>query len=289
MVDAGEYGPDHSTAFIYRTNAQSRALEEACVRFNLPYVVFGTATSFYKRQEVKDCLCFLRWLYNGRDRISMVRALTTPKRGIGDKAIAEFEEYCSLVGELWEELSPGIPKATPLEIIFYLSGDESWIAWKGAEFPPPSLTLSTRTLKLLTEFSKQMVAIRDRAKIVSVEETLSFIVNELELVPHWDKISKTKEEFEERQANVQELRQASRRYSNDGACLQVPASSTDEDDAADFVQSPLGNFLDDVALVTEMADSAERSAEDRHVTNMMTSTYPLADRLDTSSIEALCA
>jgi len=272
MIDAGEYAPDHSIAFIYRTNAQSRALEEACVRFILPYVIFGTATSFYKRQEIKDCLCFLRWLYNGRDRVSMLRALTTPKRGIGDKAIIEFDEYCELVDQLWEERSPGISKPTPLEVLYYLSGDESWVTWEEAEFPPQSLTLSTRTLKLLAEFSKQMVRIRETAKIEPVEECLSFIVEEMELTDHWDKISKTKDEFAERQANVQELRQAARRYTDAGAGLPSPEyiSATDVDE---FVQSPLGNFLDDVALVTEMADSAERSTEDRLVVNMMTSKY----------------
>lgn len=267
MISTGVYGFDHSVAFIYRTNAQSRALEEACVKYNLPYVIFGSATSFYKRQEIKDCLCFLRWLYNGRDRISMLRAMGTPKRGIGDTAIREFDAYCADVDQLWDEIFPEATKPSPLEVLFHLSGDDSWCSSHGAQFPPPSVSLSTRPLKLLTKFSKQMVGIQRLATEASVEQVLSTIVNEMDLIPHLDKISKSKTEFEERQANVQELQQATRRYTDAGACLLQEEKAMGENEVN---QSPLGNFLDDVALVTEMTDNAERSTEDRFVANLMT-------------------
>ena len=94
----GIYTDSHSVAFIYRTNAQSRALEKECVQENLPYVIFGSDASSYKGQlEIKDRLSFLRWLHNGRDKAAMVRALTTPKRGIGESALRELDDYCSLV------------------------------------------------------------------------------------------------------------------------------------------------------------------------------------------------
>lgn len=267
LVSSGVYGPDYSVAFIYRTNAQSRHLEEACVQHNLPYVIFGSATSFYKRQEIKDCLCFFRWLYNGRDRSSMLRAIETPKRGLGDTAIREFDEYCALVDQHWEEHHPEASKATSLEILFHLSGDDSWCALKGAQFPPPSVAISTRPLKLLTEFSRQMVGIRNLAKTATVEQVLTAVVSELGLISHLDKISKSKSEFEERQANVEELQQATQRYADAGPCLPAVVDVMGEDG---FTQSPLGNFLDDVALVTDMADSAERSTEQRFVAKMMT-------------------
>lgn len=267
QVSAGEYGTDYSVAFIYRTNAQSRHLEEACVRYNLPYVIFGSATSFYKRQEIKDCLCFLRWLYNGRDRSSMLRAFETPKRGIGDTAIREFDEYCALVDQLWDEHHPEATKPTILEILFHLSGDDSWCNLEGAQFPPPSVSISTRPLKLLVEFSSQMVAFRRLAKVATVDQVLTAIVDDLKLIPHLDKISKSKSEFEERQANVQELQQASRRYTDAGSCLPEDNETMGEDG---LTQSPLGNFLDDVALVTDMADRTEGLTEQRFVANLMT-------------------
>jgi DNA helicase-2/ATP-dependent DNA helicase PcrA len=64
MVIAGTVKPDATVTLIYRTNAQSRHLEEACVQKGLNYVIRGAAGGFYKRAEIKDCLCFLRWLNN---------------------------------------------------------------------------------------------------------------------------------------------------------------------------------------------------------------------------------
>jgi superfamily I DNA/RNA helicase len=197
----------------------------------------------------------------------MLRAMVTPRRGIGDTAVREFDEYCFLVEQLWEELSPHTTKPSPLEVLFHLSGDDSWCSWENAEFPPPSVALSTRTLKNLTTFAKQMVSIRNRANVAPVEQVLSAIVNDMQLIPHLDKISKSVEEFEERKANVQELQQASQKYTKDGACLPQSVTNVDENS---FGQSPLGSFLDDVALVTDMADDAQRSKEERLVVSLMT-------------------
>jgi DNA helicase-2/ATP-dependent DNA helicase PcrA len=264
LVSSGTYGPDNSVAFIYRTNAQSRALEEACVLHNLPYVIFGSATSFYKRPEIKDCLSFLRWMYNGRDRSSMLRAMKTPSRGLGDVAVREFDDYCTRIDEYFEVNHAGSPQPTPFDVLLLFSSQKPL----SEGFPLPSESLSTRPLKLLTAFSVQMRFIRDMAYTSSVERVLALIIETLELIPHFDKISKSKAEFEERQANVRELRKASERYTKSGACLSndgVIAENIDE-----FTQSPLGTFLDDVSLVTEMADAAERSGEERFVASLMT-------------------
>ena len=74
-------------AVFYRTNAQSRALEEVFVRAGLPYKVVG-GTRFYERREVKDALAYLRVLANGSDVVNLRRILNVPKRGIGDRAEA---------------------------------------------------------------------------------------------------------------------------------------------------------------------------------------------------------
>lgn len=264
-IGSGEYGPKNSVACIYRTNAQSRALEEACARYNVPFVLFGSATSFYKRQEIKDCLCYLRWLYNGRDRPSMLRAMTTPKRGIGDGAIREFDEYCVMVDNLWEEKSPDRIKPTSLEVLLHLSGDDSWCKWSDAEFPQASM--SGRSLKLMVAFSNQMRRIREVGNVATVETLLSYIIDEMELISHLDKISKTKSEFEERKQNVQELQSASQRYNDEGACMQTSTPKTEE---GEFTLSPLGKFLDDVTLVSDMVDNEEQSSEERFVVSLMT-------------------
>ncbi|GAA4735702.1 DNA helicase PcrA [Isoptericola chiayiensis] len=72
-------------AIFYRTNAQSRALEEVLIRVGLPYKVVG-GTRFYERKEIKDAVAYLRALANPDDDVSQRRVLNVPKRGLGDKA-----------------------------------------------------------------------------------------------------------------------------------------------------------------------------------------------------------
>ncbi|MBZ2197715.1 DNA helicase PcrA [Occultella gossypii] len=74
-------------AIFYRTNAQSRALEEVLIRVGLPYKVVG-GTRFYERREVKDAIAYLRAIANPDDAINLRRILNVPKRGVGDRAEA---------------------------------------------------------------------------------------------------------------------------------------------------------------------------------------------------------
>jgi DNA helicase-2/ATP-dependent DNA helicase PcrA len=76
-------------AIMYRTNAQSRAIEEAFMRYGIPYRLVG-ATKFYERREIKDVLAYLRLIYNPADSISFLRIVNVPLRGIGQKSIEEL-------------------------------------------------------------------------------------------------------------------------------------------------------------------------------------------------------
>jgi DNA helicase-2/ATP-dependent DNA helicase PcrA len=82
--------PPREVAVFYRTNAQSRALEEVFVRVGLPYKVVG-GVRFYERREVRDAVAYLRVLANPDDVVSLRRILNTPRRGIGDRAEACVE------------------------------------------------------------------------------------------------------------------------------------------------------------------------------------------------------
>jgi DNA helicase-2/ATP-dependent DNA helicase PcrA len=84
LVDSGDYRPG-DVAVFYRTNAQSRSLEEILMRVGLPYKVVG-GTRFYERKEIKDALAYLRVLVNPDDDVNLRRVLNEPKRGIGDRA-----------------------------------------------------------------------------------------------------------------------------------------------------------------------------------------------------------
>jgi DNA helicase-2/ATP-dependent DNA helicase PcrA len=77
-------------AVFYRTNAQSRAVEEELVRRNIPYKVVG-GTKFYDRREVKDLLAYLRALANPADEVSLKRVVNVPKRGVGDTSVARVD------------------------------------------------------------------------------------------------------------------------------------------------------------------------------------------------------
>ncbi|HEY7666949.1 MAG TPA: DNA helicase PcrA [Actinomycetota bacterium] len=79
-------------AVFYRTNAQSRVLEDVLMRIGTPYRVFG-GVRFYQRKEIKDVLAYLRLLVNPQDVISFRRVVNTPKRGIGDATVASVETF----------------------------------------------------------------------------------------------------------------------------------------------------------------------------------------------------
>lgn len=84
-------------AVFYRTNAQSRALEEAMVRAEVPYKVVG-GTKFYDRKEVKDVLAYLRVLVNPDDEVSWRRIVNVPKRGVGDTSVAKLAGFAGQRG-----------------------------------------------------------------------------------------------------------------------------------------------------------------------------------------------
>lgn len=82
-------------AVMYRTNAQSRAIEEAMMRAGIPYKVVG-GTKFYERREVKDAIAYLKAGANPLDEISIKRVLNVPKRGIGDTSIGKLDAYAAV-------------------------------------------------------------------------------------------------------------------------------------------------------------------------------------------------
>jgi DNA helicase-2/ATP-dependent DNA helicase PcrA len=87
--EGARYG---DVALFYRTNAQSRVLEDVLMRVGIPYRVFG-GVRFYQRAEVKDVLAYLRLLTNPQDVISFRRVVNTPRRGIGDATVAALEGF----------------------------------------------------------------------------------------------------------------------------------------------------------------------------------------------------
>jgi DNA helicase-2/ATP-dependent DNA helicase PcrA len=93
-------GGDHrwgDVAVFYRTNAQSRVLEEHLARHGVPYKVIG-GTRFYDRREVKDALAYLKAVINPSDEVSVKRVINNPKRGVGDGSVGKLDAYASARG-----------------------------------------------------------------------------------------------------------------------------------------------------------------------------------------------
>jgi DNA helicase-2/ATP-dependent DNA helicase PcrA len=89
-------------AVLYRTNAQSRAMEESLVRWGIPYIVVG-GLRFYDRREIRDILAYLKLLVNPADTVSLLRVLNVPRRGIGKTTIERLTDAASQLGlPLWE-------------------------------------------------------------------------------------------------------------------------------------------------------------------------------------------
>ena len=94
-------------AILYRTNAQSRLIEEEMLKNGIPYRIVGSFY-FYNRKEIKDLLCYLRLINNNDDDVSLLRVINTPKRGIGDKTIENLTNVATEKGiSLFEAIESG--------------------------------------------------------------------------------------------------------------------------------------------------------------------------------------
>ncbi|MEK7672703.1 MAG: UvrD-helicase domain-containing protein [Patescibacteria group bacterium] len=87
-----EFPEYHSYVVLYRTNAQSRVVEEVFLRYGIPYKIVG-GIKFYERKEVKDVLAYLRVIQNPNDSVSLLRIINTPTRKIGTKTIEVLQEF----------------------------------------------------------------------------------------------------------------------------------------------------------------------------------------------------
>lgn len=104
-------------AVLYRTNAQSRLLEEYCIKWDVPYIVVG-GVNFYQRKEIKDVLAYLKTIANGVDDLAVSRIINVPRRGIGAVTVGKLTAYAAdQGGHLYDAVRvadqvPGIKKAS---------------------------------------------------------------------------------------------------------------------------------------------------------------------------------
>ena len=167
-------------AVMYRTNAQSRALEDACVAESIPYKLVG-GVGFYKRREVKDLLAYLRVVNNPNDEISLFRVINVPGRGIGQKSVETFARWAAgrglIYGEALDAAANG--EATPL---------------------------SGRAAKSLVDFGRMIRELREFADGGNLVVVYDELVARIGYALYLNEISDTPEQVTERMENLQELR-----------------------------------------------------------------------------------
>ena len=181
MVNRGiEY---KDMAILYRTNAQSRVLEEEMLKENFPYKVIGSI-NFYNRKEIKDLLAYLRLIHNSKDNISLLRVINTPKRGIGLKTIENLtykadEQYTSIYEaidsgkelefknliERLKEVSQNLTLTELIDKVLDASGMRQELESEG------SLEAEVR-LENLEEFKSITKTFEEREGLVSLEDFL---------------------------------------------------------------------------------------------------------------------
>lgn len=132
------YGYEHF-AVLYRTNAQSRSIEDALRRGGLPYRVIG-GVSFYQRKEIKDVLAYLRLIVNPNDTASLRRVINYPTRGIGDKTQERIIEFSRQHGiTVWEAVSRttelGLPTRTENAVAGFRAMIEQYIDAADSDTP----------------------------------------------------------------------------------------------------------------------------------------------------------
>ncbi|MEA2474666.1 MAG: ATP-dependent helicase UvrD/PcrA [Thermoleophilaceae bacterium] len=131
-----EGGSRSEVAVFYRTNAQSRVLEDMLVRYNVSYQVIG-GTRFYERAEVKDAIAYLTLLTNPQDVVAFERVVNSPRRGIGNTTQARIVSQANTLGEaIWEvalapEEIPGLGAAAVKAVDRFMSTMERLKEWSG--------------------------------------------------------------------------------------------------------------------------------------------------------------
>ncbi len=211
-------------AIMYRTNAQSRVIEDAFVRHGLPYKLVG-ATRFYERREIKDALAYLRLIHNPYDDVSFKRILNVPPRGIGDRTERALEAWAA---------RKSVPLYTALQLLQDAAEKRDSARAKQDEptdamnLVSPFDTRSSRVLlALLTLLDQWIAARRDSSVLELVDRVLADSGYD-------DYIRDGTDEGQDRWENIQELRTVAREYSD------LPADTA------------LTRFLEDVALVSDV-------------------------------------
>ncbi|MBX3708496.1 MAG: DNA helicase II [Gammaproteobacteria bacterium] len=179
-------------AVLYRSNAQSRVIEEALMQFGIPYRVYG-GLRYFDRQEIKDALAYLRLIANRSDDSAFERIINTPTRGIGDRTIATIREHAkSFSLTLWDALQQLIEQK------FF----------------------STRTEMSLLAFMELINTMTEKTLTLELHKQVEYVLCTSNLIEHYRK--EKGEKGLTRLENLEELVNAAHQFSQDGISEDMP-------------------------------------------------------------------
>ncbi len=167
--------PLKNMAVFYRTNAQSRVLEDRLLMHYLPYVIVG-GISFYQRREIKDILAFLRLAQSGMDYVAFQRTINIPKRGIGEATIEKLR------------------MAAALELLPILDYCESLLAKKSLQ---NVVKLSKKQEEAISSFVGIIKTLKEMKGVSSIREMVSAVIENSGYMGHLDLELETKQERKE--------------------------------------------------------------------------------------------
>ena len=206
-------------AIMYRVNAQSRALEEECLRYGVPYQLIG-GQKFYQRQEVKDVAAYLRLVSNTNDDVSLNRIINLPTRGIGRRTLDELARFAR---------DSSISQFDAIGNI--LPADDQMTPIVANPFTP-------RATRALTDFQKMINGLKADLEGLNLIELIEQI---LERTGYRKYLTDSAERAEERIENINEFKTAARDY------IHMP------------VQDGLTAFMESVSLVSDVDKMEDRT------------------------------
>ena len=195
--DGGSYS---DVAVLYRSNVQSRAMEEALLADQVPYRVYG-GMRFFERAEIKDALAYLRLMTNRSDDAAFERAVNTPTRGIGERTLDE-------VRRLARELRISL--------------------WDAAELAAQGSNLAARARNALTGFQQLITALAGESESMTLAERIDHVLARSALHEHWAKEGRNGLDSESRTENLNELVSVASRFARREDDLEEMGESMSE-------------------------------------------------------------
>jgi DNA helicase-2/ATP-dependent DNA helicase PcrA len=210
-------------AIMYRTNAQSRPIEDAFVRRGMPYKLVG-ATRFYERKEIKDVMAYLRLIHNPYDGVGLWRIINVPPRGIGQKTVGALAQWAERLG---------VPVYAALQLFMEAEDlDDGDDAAQAVKVP-----FGARARHVLLAFTGLIEELSQARRALNLMELLDLV---LEKSGYATYVRDGTEEGQTRWENILELRSVARDYIN------LPPDTA------------LTTFLEEVALISDVDNLDER-------------------------------